>query len=151
MRLAAVDMGERLYHFQLFLDGGLERVVACLGVDQRLGYRLRPGDQVSLTGEVVARVSDEFPLWVRVDVRDAAGRVWSFVDKAPVFDAAVGPEAVLPVVAAVRCAVVRTVDDGDPGGPPLVVVTTAVDGVVAEDGTDQFTVRGEQLRYRAAM
>jgi len=101
VRLAAVNGIP--FHFQLFLDDALNGIVACLGVDQRLGYRLRAGDQVSWTGEVVARASDEFPGWVRPRMRDAAGRWWSFLDKTPIFDLADGSEMATATTAAIRC------------------------------------------------
>lgn len=64
VRLAAVDAVP--FHFHLLLDDALATVAGCTGVDQRLGYRLRPGDQVSWTSEVVARVSEGSPGWVCV-------------------------------------------------------------------------------------
>jgi len=146
VRIAAVDTDDPPYHFQLFLDEELLRVVACLGVDQRLGYGLRPGDMVSWTGEVVAWKSDEFPGWVRVRMTDALGRSWFFIDKVPVFDTAVNSSSTLPAPAAIRCRVVRLVDSVEADEPPELVVSTTPDEVAAEDETDQFTVRGEQLR-----
>ena len=89
----------------------------------------------------------EFPGWVRLRTTDATGRLWSFVDKAPIFDLADGVELGPAASAAIRCRVVRTLRDDETTEPPLIVVSTAVDGVAAEDGTDEFVVRGERLRY----
>jgi hypothetical protein len=117
--------------------------------DERLSYRPQPGDSVLLTGHVVARISDDVPGWVRVQVTDAAGNVHHVVDKEPIFDTALGPQTALPAPAAIPARMVATIDDGDPAGPPLILVTTAPHGVATDDGTDHFTVRGDQLRPRA--
>ena len=146
MRIASVKVTDPPYHHLLFLTQDLTTVVAVLGVDQRLGYRLRPGERVSLICEVVSWVSDDFPGWIRVRLTDAAGRTWFLVDKVPIFEANVTAESVLSVPAAVRCTVVELIPGQGQGEPPLLVVSTAVDGVAAEDGTDQFTVSGDMLR-----
>ena len=144
--VGAVDSQTPPYHFQLFLTEDLTTIVACLGVDKRLGYWLRPGAPVLLACDVVEWVSDDFPGWIRVRFRDAAGHDWHVVDKIPVFAVEVTGASVLPIPAALRCRVVDVVADADRAGPPCLVVSTAVDGVRAEDGTDQFTVRDETLR-----
>jgi hypothetical protein len=149
VRIGAVDVADPPYHFQLFFDDGLTAVVACLGVDQRLGYRLRPGDSALLGCEVVGWVSDDFPGWVRVRVTDAAGRAWDVVDKAPVFGIEVDAGSDFPLPAVIRCTVVDVVQTQVPDRPPWLVVSTSVDGVATEDGTDRFTVTGELLRRAA--
>jgi hypothetical protein len=146
LRVGAVDVDDPPYRFQVFLDDGLSAVVACLGVDQGLGYRVRPGDEVLLACEVVGWMSVDFPGWVRVRLVDAAGRAWFLIDKAPVFNVDLTPESVLPVPAAVRCAVVGRVRPPGLQGRPQVVVSTALDGVAAEDGTEEFTVPDRLLR-----
>lgn len=146
--VAAVDSQNPPYHFQLFLNQDLTAVMACLGVDRRLGYWLRPGDPVLLACEVVELESEDFPGWIRIRFRDTAGRVWYVVDKMPVFGVEATGASGLPVSADIRCRVVDIVADPDPDrdGPPCLVVSTDVDGVTAEDGTDQFIVRDEALR-----
>jgi hypothetical protein len=146
VRIGAVDSDDPPYHYQLFLNEDLTAVVAVLGVDQNLGYRLRPGEQVLLTCEIVSWVRDDFPGWIRVRVTDAAGRAWFLIDKAPIFQVEVTAESMFPVPAAVRCAVVEIVRGEGEEGPPRLVVSTAVDGIAAEDGTDRFTVAGDMLR-----
>lgn len=50
---------------------------------------------------------------VRLRMTDAAGRLWSFVDKAPVFDLADDLEMASAAPAVIRCRVVRTVRDNE--------------------------------------
>jgi hypothetical protein len=64
IRVGAVDVQDPPYHYQLFLTEDLTTVVAILGVDQHLGYRLRTGEKVMLSCEVVGWVREEFPGWV---------------------------------------------------------------------------------------
>lgn len=146
VRIGSVKVTDPPYHYQLFLTHDLTAVVAVLGVDQHLGYRLRRGARVSLICEVVSWVSDDFPGWIRVRLTDAADRTWFLVDKAPIFEANVTAESVLPAPAAVRGTVVDVLPGQGQARPPLLVVSTAVDGVAAEDGTDQFTVQAAMLR-----
>lgn len=145
IRVGAVDVLDPPFHYQLFLTEDLTTVVAILGVDQPLGYRLRAGEKVMLSCEVVGWVREEFPGWVRVRLTDAENRAWFLVDKVPIFGVEVTAESTLPMPATVRCAVAGVIRDGD-DGPPRLVVSTAPDGVAAEDGTDQFTVAGDMLR-----
>jgi hypothetical protein len=144
VRIGAVDVPDPPYHYQLFLTQDLTTVVAVLGVDQHLGYRLRPGEKVMLSCEVVGWVREGFPGWVRVRLVDAERRAWFLVDKARIFGVDVPAEAAVPMPAMVRCAVVGVIRNAD-GEPPRLVVSTALDGVAAEDGTDQFIVTGDML------
>lgn len=146
VRLGAVDVAEPAYHYQLFLDADLTTVVAVIGVDQRLGYRLAPGDRVLLGAEVVGLVEDDVPALVRVRLTDATGRVWSVVDKAPVFDVDVTPDSSLPVRVWLRGTVLEVLPVRNADEPPLLVVSTDVDGVATEEGVDRFVVAGGQLR-----
>jgi len=146
VRLGAVDSDRPPYHYQLFFEQDLRAVVAVLGVDQNLAYRLRPGEQALLSCDVVSWVRDDFPGWVRVRLTDVAGRAWFLVDKVPIFWVDATADSVFPAPAAVRCTVVDIVHRPAEDGPPEVVVSTAVDGVVAEDGTDRFVVAGEMLQ-----
>ncbi|MEE6260768.1 hypothetical protein [Plantactinospora sonchi] len=146
VRLGAVDVADPPYHYQLFLDAELTAVIAVIGVDQRLGYRLEPGDRVLLGCEVVELVDENVPGWVRVQLTDAGGRVWSLVDKTPIFDVHVTAGSQLPVPAQLRCRVVEVLPTREADEPPLLVVSTDVDGVATDEGMDRFTVDGEQLR-----
>ncbi|MEU8834321.1 hypothetical protein [Streptomyces sp900116325] len=96
-----------------------------------------------LRAEVVRWVDDEpFPGVVEVRFTDAAGRRWSLVDKAPVFDAmgALGPDSAYPLEVGIACVIIGLQEDGE-----LVTVSTAPHGVTATDGRDEFTVRYDQL------
>lgn len=86
-------------------------------------------------------VADDFPGWVEVQLADATGRVWSIVDKAPVFvdDGTLSASAAYPIDITVQ-AVVLEVDDT---GSALVRLDH---GLSASDGTEQFTVPVENVR-----
>lgn len=101
---------------------------------------------IRLRAQAVRWVCDEpFPGLVEVQFTDAAGRCWSLVDKAPVFDTdgGLGPDSAFPVPIGVAC-VIRgdggSTEDGD-----LVTVSTAPHGVESAEGRDEFTVRRDQL------
>ncbi|MFJ3963125.1 hypothetical protein [Streptomyces sp. NPDC090036] len=104
---------------------------------------------VELRAEAVRWVDDEpFPGVVEVRFTDAAGRRWSLVDKAPVFDAqgALGPDSAYPLEVSVACVIIgsaRLQEDGE-----VVTVSTTPHGVAATDGRDEFTVRCDQLTRR---
>ncbi|MFD7946151.1 hypothetical protein [Streptomyces sp. NPDC059744] len=100
---------------------------------------------VELRAEAVRWVDDEpFPGVVEVLFTDAAGRRWSLVDKAPVFDAqgALGPDSAYPLEVSVACVIIGSAlqEDGE-----LVTVSIATHGVAATGGRDEFTVRCDQL------
>ncbi|MFG3091354.1 hypothetical protein ACGGAI_27395 [Streptomyces antibioticus] len=83
-------------------------------------------------------VDEGFPGWVEVVLRDAHGRVWTIVDKGPVFGGAgLGPETGFPVEV--------TLEGTPTGVAGLVRVSTDPHHVAAEDGTDEFEVFPEQL------
>ncbi|MEU4164761.1 hypothetical protein [Actinoplanes sp. NPDC026670] len=146
VRLGAVDVADPPYHFHLFLNDDLSTVLACLGVDGRTGSRVRPGDQVLLECRVLGWESDDFPGWVRASVTDAAGRVWSLVEKAPALGIDFEPHSSLPATIGIRGIVVRELPEDDLQNPAMLIVSTAVDGISAEDGTEQFTVTRESVR-----
>lgn len=91
--------------------------------------------------EIDAWVDDAFPGFVRVRLVDADGRSWHFVDKVPIFrlDDDISPDTSLPRPAAVRCSLLGEAEE------QVVLVSTAVDNVEAEEGTTQFRVRLDQL------
>jgi hypothetical protein len=79
--------------------------------------------------QVVRWVADEpQPGLVEAQFADAAGQMWSFIDKEPIFCAEpVGKRSRFPVAAAIRCQIIRreiladgrevvTVDTGSPDG-----------------------------------
>ncbi|SBT45282.1 hypothetical protein [Micromonospora auratinigra] len=107
---------------------------------------LRPGDHVELACEVVEWVDlTLFPAVVRVVFADAQGRVWSLVDKEPIFGTDLDPGSALPRPAAVRCVVREFRAGSDASSVPLVMVSTEPDGVAAEDGTAVFLVSADLL------
>ncbi len=103
-----------------------------------------------VTGVILLRcratrlVDEGFPGWVEVVLRDAHGRMWTMVDKCPIFgDADLGPETVFPVEVTLECRTLDFIAEGRPGG--VVKVSTDPHHVAAEDGTDEFDVLPEQL------
>ncbi|WP_444951014.1 hypothetical protein [Micromonospora ureilytica] len=146
VRLAAVDVEDPPYHFQLFLNDDVSAVLACIGVDGRTGYRARPGNQVLLECQIISWESNDFPGWIRASITDAAGRTWSLVEKAPVLGIDLQPHAPLPKTIGIRSTVVRELPEDDIDTPATLIISTAVDGISAEDGTDQFVVTRESIR-----
>ncbi|HEX2301049.1 MAG TPA: hypothetical protein VHH34_21500, partial [Pseudonocardiaceae bacterium] len=146
IRIGAVDLDGPPYHYQLFVRDDLSAAVAGLGVDLRLGFRLRQGDQVLLICDVVGEDSSSFPGWLRVRFTDAAGREWDLVDKAPIFGTASESRGARPDTATVRVTVIELLPQEPTGAAPLVQVSTALDGVSAADGTDVFIVSDTVLR-----
>lgn len=148
VRLAAVDVEDPPYHFQLFLNDDGSAVLACIGVDGGMGYRVRPGDQVLLECQIISWESNDFPGWIRASITDAAGHTWSLVEKAPVLGLGLDLQlhAPLPTTLGIRSTVVRELPDDDLDTPAALIVSTAVDGISAEDGTDQFVVTRESIR-----
>jgi hypothetical protein len=92
---------------------------------------------------------DFCPAVVRVVFTDAQGRVWSLVDKAPIFSADLDPESALPAPAEVRCVVKEVRDASDASSAPLDLVSTEPDHVTAEDGTSAFLVPSDLVRPAA--
>jgi len=92
-------------------------------------------------------VSDEpIPGVVEVLLQDADGKIWQFVDKAPMFDDAflLVRDSVYPVDFEIECTVLgRRIRDGR----PVVEISTAHPwGLEAVDGTFQFEVAATQVR-----
>ncbi|MFE8017092.1 hypothetical protein [Streptomyces antibioticus] len=99
---------------------------------------------ILLRCRAIRLVDEGFPGWVEVVLRDARGRVWTIVDKCPVFGGAgLGPETVFPVEVTLECRPLGFIAEGRTGG--LVRVSTDPHHVAAEDGTDEFEVFPEQL------
>ena len=94
--------------------------------------------------QVVRWVSDEpQPGLVEAQVEDAAGTVWSFIDKEPIF-CAVTPTT-YPVAGIIRCTIVATEADSD-GREVAVIDTGRPDGVASVDGTTRFRVPAASVR-----
>jgi hypothetical protein len=94
-------------------------------------------------------VSDEpIPGLVEVLLEDANGKVWQFVDKAPMFDEAdlLSRDSFYPVNLEIACTVLaRHIRDGR----PLVEISTATPwGLETIDGTYVFEVAASQLIER---
>lgn len=100
--------------------------------------RFRPGERVSLVCQVLGWVVDDFPGWIRVRFHDAAGHERTMVDKLPIFGLDIGLKDQLPTSVSVRCNVIEA-------NGSEVVVSTSMDGLVAEDGADEFVVPVELL------
>jgi hypothetical protein len=68
--------------------------------------------------EIVEWIDRDWPGSMRARIVDAAGRVWYFEDKAPIFFADDQPlDAVSPFAGYIRCDVIRRVN-ADPALPP---------------------------------
>lgn len=98
----------------------------------------------SLRASVIRWVSNEpYPGLIEVQIRDGKGKVWSFVDKYPMFlqSGSLGPASKYPVSVNIACIVIsRTHDE--------VVVSTAEPwGLEAIDGTYEFAMRPSQVLY----
>jgi hypothetical protein len=87
-------------------------------------------------------VDDEpFPGLVEVELADADGRRWTFVDKSAVFDRnnVLGPSSHYPVELKLACTIVERRDD-------RVVISTAEPwGIETGEQQSTFTVRPDQL------
>lgn len=86
-------------------------------------------------------VADEpQPGTVEVTFTDADARLWSVIDKYPIFTTDVlGPASAYPVAVAIR---VRIIEDAEP-----MVISIDVDGVEA-DGTSTFRVHSADVERR---
>jgi len=91
----------------------------------------------SLRCEAVAWVDRDWPGWIRIRLDDADAQAWYLVDKVPVFGLDIDPETRMPLPVQLLCDVVRA--DGDR------VIVVPRWNVEAEDGTNQFRVRRDQL------
>jgi hypothetical protein len=87
-------------------------------------------------------VSDEpFPGVVEIQLTDADGRDWSFVDKSPVFDqdGVLGPSAPYPIDVSIACTVMERGED-------RVVISTAEPwGVESVERESRFVIRPDQI------
>jgi hypothetical protein len=96
--------------------------------------------------ELVRWVNDEpQPGLVEAQLVDSAGRLWSFIDKAPIFSAeAIAAWSTFPIAAAIRCEVIGQ-DTADDGSEVVVVTTERPDGVDS-DGVTEFRVPARLVR-----
>jgi hypothetical protein len=96
-----------------------------------------------VTASAVRWVGDDpFPGVVEVELADADGRTWTFIDKAAVFDGddILGPASHYPVELKLACTVVERHDE-------RVVISTAKPwGIETVERQSTFTVHREQLR-----
>jgi hypothetical protein len=95
--------------------------------------------------QITAYVDDSFPGWVSCALRDAHGRTWEFVEKAPVVSLAhLTPESVYPQVGRIACQVISR--SGDTQGRPVALVDTSTPwSVESTEGNSQFEVFAEHL------
>ena len=91
-------------------------------------------------------VSDEpFPGLVELELIDANGRTWTFIDKAPIFNAAghLTPDARYPLDIKLACTVIA---EPSPGEHSHLLISTAEPwGVESVDGESEFLVHHDQL------
>jgi hypothetical protein len=97
--------------------------------------------------QAVRWVGDEpFPGVVEVELTDADGREWRFVDKSAIFDrdSVLGPSARYPISLRIACTVVERGED-------RVVISTAEPwGVESVERQSEFVVRPDQLAVAEA-
>lgn len=96
----------------------------------------------AIKGRVIRWVSDEpNPGIVEVEIVDAFGRVWTFVDKAPMFDedALLTSLATYPIPISLRCLIVDSSDGF------LTVSTAEPHGLETVDGVSEFVVSSDQI------
>ncbi|HET9781150.1 MAG TPA: hypothetical protein VFR33_05160 [Candidatus Dormibacteraeota bacterium] len=101
-------------------------------------------EQGFIRAEAVRWSADEpLPGLVEIELTDADGHVWRFVDKAPVFDAenVLTPTTQYPVGISVACTIIERRDD-------RVVVDTAQPWGVESDGVARFIVHSDQVSIR---
>ncbi len=95
--------------------------------------------------EIVAFVDDNFPGWVRCELRDANGMIHTFIDKFPMFSLeTLDSESAYPRPGAIQCELIERFHGSD--GRELVRVTTARPWFVESvDGISEFVVLPTQL------
>jgi len=95
-----------------------------------------------LRASVIRWVSDEpYPGLIEVQIRDGNGKVWSFIDKYPMFlqRGSLSPASEYPVSVNIACTVITYT-------PDRVVVSTAEPwGLEAIDGTYEFAMQPSQV------
>lgn len=96
--------------------------------------------QVAVVGcQVVRWVADEpQPGLVEAQLTDSDGRLWSFIDKVPVFLSEGGRPARFPATAAIRCQIIQR--EILPGGREVIVIDTASPDGVDSNGVTTFRV-----------
>ena len=100
---------------------------------------------MQLRVQIVRYVEDYFPGIVACELVDAAGRVHTFIEKAPVVsDAWPGAEDKYPIGGAIRCEILE--QWRDPDGRDLVRVTTEQpDYVETKENVTEFVVLASQV------
>jgi len=97
---------------------------------------------VAIKGRATRWLGDEpNPGIVEVEIVDAFGRVWTFVDKAPIFDedAHLTRMASYPIPILLECLIVDSSDG------LLTVSTVEPHGLETVDGVSQFVVSNDQV------
>lgn len=102
-------------------------------------------EEAFIRAKAVRWSADEpIPGLVEVELTDASGQLWHFVDKAPIFDreGKLTPTASYPLELDLACTIIdRTAD--------RVVISTAEPwGIETVDGQSRFVVRADQLASR---
>jgi hypothetical protein len=98
---------------------------------------MMPGVIALVRARAVKWASDEpFPGMIEVELADASGKVWRFVDKYPMFDLerTFGPSTPYPVALQIACTVVER-RNGE-----AVISTAKPWGLESIDGTHEFLV-----------
>ena len=99
---------------------------------------------VGVQVEIVRYVDDSQPGWVECLMMDAAGRQWSFVEKAPVVTTGyLDANSPYPLPGVIACQVIDHKRDGD--RDLLTIDTTHPWGIEATTGETRFTISPEQL------
>jgi hypothetical protein len=99
--------------------------------------------------QAVEWVSDEpIPGLVRIELIDAEGRAWEFVDKTSMFDPdnILRPDSHYPVDISLACTLISE-PDGDPGpeGDVVLVSTARPWGLETVDGTSEFWIEASRI------
>jgi hypothetical protein len=101
-----------------------------------------------MTGQGFIRASavkwsadEPIPGLVEVELDDADGQLWRFIDKAPIFDAAgkLTPTASYPLAVDLACTII------DRMGDRVAISTAEPWGLKSVDGQSSFVVRADQL------
>jgi hypothetical protein len=94
---------------------------------------------------VAWKADEPQPGLVEVNLTDAEGRLWRFVDKWPIFSAEVlDSSSGFPRVAAIRCQVER-IEVMPDGSRVSLITTSSPDGVESLEGKTEFHVRAEDV------
>jgi hypothetical protein len=95
--------------------------------------------------QITRHVDDSQPGWVEARLRDAWGREWIFVDKAPIFtEAPLGAGSSYPQPGMIACEVIRSWRD-EHGREVRTIDTAKPDAIEAESGESRFDVLAEEI------